>query len=221
MFFSWNDKQSWEPLAAQFQNLRVSQNRLCEFFSSNYEGIVVYHGCRPIDINRYYETGLLRSNSKELDETARFIFLRGDFPEISAQKLNSVIDASHPQDEGRIYTSLDRENLLNHSSHYMIYGSERLIAIAASLSKYSGIDYRQVLKQHGSPTLFAIAVKWEYFLETQLIEFTNRIIKLMSKIRNGKKLPLEDFSFRFLRDLPGSAIISHEHPTQLKDLLKE
>lgn len=219
MFFDWNDGKSWRPLVAAFSNMRITPDVISSVLTSKHEGLAVYHGCRTADVNLYYDAGLQRSCSTSLDKLAHSIFVARELTEITPQKLTEVTEKLGPRDDGRIYACLDSEWLLQYAGHYLIYGSERLCAIASSLTAEGLIDYRQILKRIGRPTILKVRVEWKYVSCQQLKEFCVLLAKSLRDIRGGKTLPIEDFTFSFREDLPGSAILSHEHPSDIADPL--
>src|SRR5258708_9929234 len=158
MLFAWNNKETWAPLIAEVTGRRVRRRELAEIFRSTYEGILTFHGCRVIDVESYRKDGLLRSNTSALDARAREIFLSGRFPELASEAGAGAILDLGIRDEGRIFVSLDRNNLLERCGHYLIYGSERLCSIAAHLNDNGQRDYQQELKRHGKPTLLHVAL---------------------------------------------------------------
>lgn len=200
---------------------RQRGKELAAALCSQYEGVLVHHGCRAADISTYYTKGLQRSNCDALDTQARTIFLTNEFPEVTPERLTDVIAKLGKRDEGRIYACLDQRHLLNEAGHYLIYGSERLCAIGAALSTGTSIDYRQVLKRSGRPTLLHIALLWEHVSDADFEKLTSLIAENLSAIRAGRSLPIEMFTFEWWTGLPGSAILTHKHPTRIVDPLLE
>lgn len=221
MLFVWNNKESWSTLTAALAGKRQSDEKIAAILSSKYEGVLVYHGCRTTDINSYYANGLQQSSSEALDNQARTLFLTNEFPEVTPKELNDVIAKLGRRDDGRIYACLDRRHLLHDAGHYLIYGSERLCAIGAALVSRTSIDYRQVLKRSGQPTLLHVALQWELVSNTDFEEFISLIAKNLSAINAGLSLPIEMFTFEWQTGLPSSAILTHEHPTRIADPLLE
>lgn len=219
MLFAWNDSRSWGNLTTLLAGRRKPRRDLVTILTSQYEGVLVYHGCRVPNVNVYYVGGLQCSSSASLDKQAYECFLTEEFPEITPEKLKAITASLGKRDDGRIYACLDRRHLIRDAGHYLIYGSERLCAIAAELTTQGSRDYRQVLKRRGLPTLLHVALNWESVSDSDFEEFSELLAKNLSAIFAGHSLPVEMFTFEWWTDLPGSAILSHEHPSRIVDPL--
>jgi len=219
VLFAWNQKESWAPLVQALDGKRARHRGLINILPTIYEGVLAYHGCRPADVNSYYTAGLLRSNSAALDIRAHEIFSSGEFPEITSAQVESAIAGLGARDNGSIFAGLDRDHLLAHCGHYMIYGSERLCAIAAALGDDRTRDYRQILKRYGKPTLFHVALRWEQMTESDVEALARITSENLSKIRQQKRLSIAFTAFELYDLLPGSAILTHEHPDRIVDPL--
>lgn len=219
MLFAWNDALSWRPLIAALAGKRRSAHSLGAVLASQYTGVLVYHGCRAEDVTTYYQRGLLCSSGVELDAKARSLFLTSEFPEITPQQLDAAISKLGVRDEGRIYACLDHRHVLEEAGHYLIYGSERLCAIATALCTNTSIDYRQVLKRNGRPTLLHVGLQWRHVAEADFEQLSELVSENLPAIREVRSLPLEMFSFEWWTALPATAILTHEQPRQLDDPL--
>ena len=217
--FAWNQAESWTPLVQALDGKRVRFRGLLNTLPTVYDGVLAYHGCRPLDVGLYYTNGLARSSSSSLDIRAREIFSSGAFPDLTKDKVEAAIARLGSRDNGRIFACLDRDHLIEQCGHYLIYGSERLCAIAANLCDGHIRDYRQVLKRFGTPTVFHIALKWEQMSEAYMEALARNIASNMARIRRHRKLPMSFMSFEFYEALPGPAILLHEHPESIADPL--
>jgi hypothetical protein len=112
-------------------------------------------------VDCYYNGGLRVSNLEELNEIARRIYIKAEFAEISETSFRAAVEsvmegANDAKEHGKLYVALDDRHLLNYCGHYMIYGSEHVGAIAASLTRKYRRDYGSALKRIGIPTLLRI-----------------------------------------------------------------
>ena len=99
-----------------------------------FDGVKVFHGCRPDSVESYYSQGLLPLDAEMGKRIAMSIFLSDRFPELSIQDIeNSAERVKEEWRHGRLYVSLDDRFLLKEGGHYLIYGSEYICAIAANL----------------------------------------------------------------------------------------
>lgn len=216
-YFAWNMRSSWLPLIASSAGHRLTRRRLMDILTDQYEGVVAYHGCRPVDIDSYRLGGLRRSETARLDKRAREIFSQERFPELSADEVGKAIAELGRRDDGRIFACLDYDFYMTYCTHYALYGSERLIAIAAILSRNGVQDYRQELKKYGRPAVLHVHLPWWCMGESTLSEFVNHVSKSIRKIKELKRLSRVDFGFEFYDALPPSSIIKIEHPDRLPD----
>jgi len=135
-----------------------------------YRALRAVHGTRTSDLGTFYKGGLKRLQPEFFHDQAREIFLNGDYPELSEEKLQDAITAVGSElRSGRVYFEANENMLIDLCGHYMLYGSEYLICIAANLD--GPRDYRQVLKTRGVPTLFICDVPLELLSERTLQEF--------------------------------------------------
>ncbi len=217
MFFAWNDKDSWLPLIAAATGQRLGCRALAKLLVDLYEGALVFHGCRPVALDSYRKSGLRRSDTESLNTIAREIFLSGQFPELTDEHVHHAIVALGPRDDGRIFACLDRDYLLGYCGHYLIYGSERLCSIAATLSKNGIRDYRQELKKRGMPTLLHVELPWRCVADSDFEQFTSKVSANLRTIKALNDLEQAAFGFEFYDALPSSAIVKFEHPAAIPD----
>jgi hypothetical protein len=88
------------------------------------------------------------------------------------------------------------------------------------LSRSSTRDYRQVLKRRGRPTLFHMALAWEYVAPQDFDAFSELVSENLTHLRAARPLPEAWFSFEIRRPLPPSAVLAHEHPDHILDPLQ-
>jgi hypothetical protein len=218
MLFSWTDRASWSPLLEAVDSSRprrMSQSLMKEIYS----GVVVYHACRAEDISSYYERGLMTLDRQDLFGRARALFLSGEFPELDSQDLERACAELTEVDDGRVFVALDWRDLLDECGHYLIYGSESLCGIAASLNRYGGRDYHQVLKLIGTPTLFRLRLQFDAISRPQLRWLVEAIRANIVGVRRGDEPSRIDFTFRVLGSLSGESVLGHSHPTHIRDPL--
>lgn len=177
----------------------------------------LFHACRPVDVGSYYSNGLVLRSRDYFENQARQIFLGPQNPEITESKLAVALEYSNKWSLDRIYAVIDDVDLLNHCGHYFIYGSEFLCGIGAQLSKNSSRDYRQVLKNIGTPTLFELHVPTDALPETQLTDLITHLLEMSEDLEDDQEYFRLDWSFIFQQDIPADWVISHSHPEVIRD----
>ena len=185
-----------------------------------FEGIVVYHACRPESPEPYYRDGLRVLNRQHAYHLAREIFLSGEFPELTAEAFDNACSQISDVDDNRAFVCVDQRDLLEGGGHYLIYGSEVVCGIAAGLSGPDARqDYRQVLKRYGRPTLFRIRLPFDMASATSVTAFAQAVREELPWIRRGENPGHLDFTFCLRVALPGSHFLSHSHPKRILDPL--
>lgn len=116
------------------------------------------HGTRTSDVSSYYKQGIRPLDLVEKNFLAEQIFLSGEFPSLTKEDLDGAIEKMSRGAEsvraGKVYFEANETMLVEECGHYMLYGSEYVIGIAARLSGRGKPDYRQVLKKRGEPMIF-------------------------------------------------------------------
>lgn len=119
---------------------------------SQYTHIRVYHACRPTNINEYLENGIHGFSRDEAYNIAKQRLMQCD---INEEDIKTVFDKMWKAPErsfSQICVNISKEELLNHSGHYLVYGSEFICGMAAQLF------CQGKLKKIGVPTLFVCDV---------------------------------------------------------------
>ncbi|WP_269632521.1 hypothetical protein [Pelomonas sp. BJYL3] len=190
--------------------------RLCQ----KYVAIRAVHGTRTIDINSFYENGLIPLDLNQQQKRAREIFLSGAFPELSEENLRTAIASfGDHQREGRVYFEANEDLLIDLAGHYMLYGSEYLSGLAGHLG-YAR-KYQRVLKQHGAPTLFVCDVPLSMLSPGTLLEFAGEALEtLFQELLDGESFIRNRYrgaGFCIRQRLPPECIVGHCHPSVKRD----
>ena len=217
--FSWNSADSWIPLLRRLKEPRPSRTVVEDAILAVYDCALVYHGCRPLRVQPYYRHGLLVADNKAIDKRARRLFSGSTFPEITDEIFQRAIQRIPESANGRAHVVLDDSGFLETSGHYLIYGTERVIAIAANLSGELGRDYRTVLRSRGKPTIFRLSLPLDHVSESDVSEFAEAVRRQLSSMRRGKNAPPIDFTFTLRRSLGPETILDHYHPVEITDPL--
>ena len=215
--FKWRSPEWWSWLGGQKRRPTiVSVTR----YIQSHQKIVVFHGCRPLDVESYYTNGIRVADVAELNRSAKEIFSSVGFPEITESSISSAISSINHVEQGELYVVIDKEDLIHKSGHYMIYGSERICGIGAYLFEKSGFDCRQILKRHGIPTVFHVQISVKSIPKDQIETLAERVHNdVWEGYRRIRKPFCFDFPFMLVESVPGTFIVGHEHPTVIPDPL--
>ena len=184
-----------------------------------FKGFIGFHGCRPIDVRPYYAKGIKLADHEELTAIARRIFVSPEFPEIRSEEFDLITSKISGIDHAKTYVVLDEQELIGYCGHYLIYGSEHICGIAASLTRRGGRDYRQVLKRFGIPTVFRLAIPYESIPKLQLEQLADHLSEWCEEFIGWDDPP--HFSWSFILDalLPPEFVVAHCHPDIVPDPL--
>jgi hypothetical protein len=222
--FIASDDFSWlERIIKDVRNKDVSIiDTFAERLQNHYKALRAFHACRPTDISSYDNNGLVPLDYDLFDEMARNHFLTEEFPEVTEMILNSAIKEVRrsPNREGHISFELNEKSLIERNSHYLLYGSEYLIGIAAALTRNLKMrDYKQTLKKIGIPTIFVCDVPITIIPIDTIYDLCGSILKILfSSILDEKyKHPQTFFGFSIDQSLSPDNIVGHYHPKMIWD----
>ena len=199
-----------------------TRNLMADRLAGHFTAMRACHATRTADVSSYYREGLRPLDPLVVHERARAIFLSGSFPELSAADLDRAIDAvGSDLRESRVFFEANERLLVDLGGHYLLYGGEYLVAIAANLSRLR--DYRQALKRLGEPTMFICDVPLIDIGRGILLEFAGMALEIMFEEilerdsfkpdwRRGAGFPIH-------RTLAPNHIVGHYHPTHIRDPL--
>ncbi|WP_431028639.1 hypothetical protein [Lysinibacillus sp. LZ02] len=164
--------------------------------TDHYTHIRGYHGCRPLNLETYYKSGI-RNLMKEEALSETLIRLKSAL--ISNEKIIEVFDKIFEESEG-IWFTVSKDELLNNAGHYMIYGSEALQEIAAKLLLHDS------LKHHGLPTIFSMDVPIK-----KITPFWLKVLEenILSQNCSG--------GYKTICAIAPDEIVEHYHPKKIID----
>jgi len=199
----WLDRAIQKIKGVAFSDIRAT---LIERFTSHYQFVRAFHGCRPESIESYKQHGLLPSDPALLNKLAFQLFPQ------KKEAVQSVIkDLAINQDcyEGNVYFCLQLEELVEDCGHYLLYGSEHLGAIGIRIGE------PEVLRQRGRATIIEcnvpavdISIAFKKCLIGQIL--VTIAVKYCHRLRTPKII---DFGFYISRKLEPENIIDFHFPT--------
>jgi hypothetical protein len=210
-YFIWNSAEWWKWFTAYRRkpSIKAIQKHLSE-----YEFFIAYHGTRSADIESYYTFGLRSADYEELNRKAKTMLTTSEYPQITDALFEAAVAKASKLHDKNLFLLIDYREL---SGHYMIYGSEYICGIAATMTRAVEIDCRQLLKRFGIPTLLRIALPREMIPEEQLYDFAGHIREYIWDERKRSAPPQIDWSFQIQDGIPGERLIDHVHPERIED----
>ncbi len=121
----WSDVMHWLPghedLVPEF----------CDRMSSYYTHFKAFHGCRPESLSTYYEHGLHGQDASSIIMKFRKLF--ADVPLADLNEAIEKMQHRESSEKGKTWLSGDDREMVRGFGHYIINGSEYLLALAAKL----------------------------------------------------------------------------------------
>ena len=181
-----------------------------------------YHACAPTNTDSYYTLGILPLDAKVIQDEIRRVFLNGDYPRLTPDLVEQAIrETTSDLRHGRLFLALDGRTLF-HCGHYMRYGSEYRVAIAATLTRLMGDqDYRLAFRDKGRPTIFVCDIPSITLCEEDWAALIVKMVIVSIESRVDPKYehrPL-DFTIELGCKVEHGWIVSHSHPTAVRDPL--
>ncbi len=201
----------------------ITDDKIKEF-RQRYSHIRVYHGCRPTNVQSYYEKGILLLSKDEQIECFRTKFPSGDYPELTEEMLQQSIEKTAPysvDSDGELCLAIDDRQIIKQAGLYLIYGGEYLGGIVTCLPVENTEKYDSVLRKNGTPTLFEINLpnKTKYVSDPKIRSMYDRMLTewLYNIAHSMTESNLYDNTFPLYEILPPKYIYSHYHPKKIPD----
>ena len=198
----------------------------------HYDAVRLFHGCRPTDVTSYYARGLEPLDCAVADALALSVYGDGAFPEVTADEVRCAIaDVGSDLRQGRVYFCFDARELVERCGHYLIYGSEYLCSVGASLIRQRRLrdgwatDYRQALTRRGTPTLFACDLPWALVPAFVRSEIAGALVEGVAAaqgtpetaLRVPSRVPIDGSGFWVPARVPPTCLAGHVHPARIPD----
>lgn len=175
--------------------------------------IRTYHGCRTEDAGSYFREGL-RVHRKDILK-ARALSIIDAHPELHymrSQLDKAIAEIHNTIDDGRSYVVVSDSGLLDDAAHYLIHGSEWIMALFSETG-------RRILRSIGAPTLLEIDLPFAMTNSSDRCGFAEDMLMEWTRLTcNGEEwiAPVR-ISFMLSQDLPGACIVGHSHPAALRN----
>jgi hypothetical protein len=207
----WSDDMSWLP---------DWEDALPEFVHSladHYAHLKAFHGCRPVSLSSYYEHGLQGQNADQL-----VLQFQAMFPQVPASDLNAAIASlgdRSTRERGAIWLVGDDREMVEQYGHYIIQGSEYLMALAAHLGfSPRGKDYRFLLRERGVPTVLEVDIPIEIVQWRDIEEVAKTVLSVWGQEVTKRKVGSSPSPCYVIRQtIDAQYIRNHTHPENILD----
>jgi len=210
-------KNSYYPISELNEEVL---DKISGMFWGQFSNIKVYHAAKPVIPMEIHNNGLHPLN------VSNFISL---FKEIYSFEIYNItdedIDFSLRQigvdvRNGLLYVVLDDRIFEDGCGHYLVHGSEFLLALTVNLPQHiDSISMTDVLLKRGVPTIFEIFLP---IAKTDPVERKNLISDILIEwwyMKNHSDLTtgIIDYSFCLDEAIESDYIINHYHPGSIKN----
>lgn len=206
----WSDDFNWLPIVDGERKFAIA-------FANYYSHIRAFHGCRPTNLQSYFRHGLRGQSAEIIEDHFRTIF--ADVPAAAvAQAVTEFRDRKHAE-RGRFWVVLDENELVEHCGHYLIQGSEYLMALAASLCELAPPeDYRLRLRSDGTPTIFELHIPTSHLPEHEVAALSRLVLMTWGAHAAAHPLGIGHSPCLIVqRTLEPKYLVGHRHPKRIRD----
>ena len=221
-------ERSRERLRARLRR-KAAVSALAAALPRLYDRVRLFHGCRPVDVTSYYTCGIKPLDRTHANAAAYTTFLAGAFPELTRADVDAAIEevGSHLR-EDRVYFCFDGRELVEYCGHYLIYGSEYLFGVGASLMRLRrrrdgrSPDYREALKRIGIPTLLIVDLPLALLRRSTVREIAEALLDGVGLTQGVadealREAPADRSGFWTDQVVPPAHIAGHTHPESIPD----
>ena len=206
--FIWSDRQTWPdryPTRLSEPGSRAC-DRLADRLRDSYDAVRAYHGCRPLSTDSYLREGLKLADHAALTRHAVELFT-SVCPWVTREAVEAAAAKQSGIDDRRVYACWDDRELVEHSGHYIVRGSEFIQAIGALLY------CQHVLENFGTPTIIELDVPMAHLSDSDL----QGLACEMTQSGRGRKVPISGGAFILHSALPASTIIGIHTVFEVRD----
>lgn len=206
----WSDDFGWLPVVDGAEKFAAS-------FARYYQSIRCFHGCRPESLESYYNNGLLGQAADSLE--SHFLEIYKDVPKHKLIEVITEFQSRKVVEHGKSWVVLNRYELVEESGHYLIQGSEYLMALAATLCrKCPGEDYRMRLRSIGIPTIIELHIPFDQLQGCDVQSLSNIVLASWGERIAQRSLGV---TYNPCLEINGTVaakyLVSHTHPKRIRD----
>lgn len=219
--FVVSDDMSWlEDRVRQVHGASIDVfDLMMDALECRYRTLRAVHGTRTSNVGSFYREGLRPLDPLRVQQRARDIFLSPAYPELTEAHLDrAIVAVSHETRSDRVYFDCNETELVRRNGHYMLYGSEYLLAIASHIEGLR--DYRPDMKRQGEAVVFLCDVPLSFLHPGALRSFAGRAIEILFEELMGEAdgpSPTRGGAFSIRQTLTPDHIVGHYTPVVGRD----
>ena len=160
MYKSADDSYSLYPLFGGEAEYGKRIDKFAADFFGRVTSIRAFHYTRVETPASFNENGILAKDLNELlDEL--FALLKVNEPSVSYSDIEAASKKAFPNESPRsnaVNVGIDDRFLIDHCGHYLLYGSESILAVVRQLEELIGQDLAYLLKTCGNPTVVEVDI---------------------------------------------------------------
>lgn len=214
------DDPDWERLVERCTGVSEGALRapVADVLSKN--KFAAFHGCRPLDVATYIQSGLrqhdavalIKEASQILNNSPKHVHLL----EAATRVGDDLIRKWHGIDDGKTFLGIDERSLTDECGHYVIYGSEFIYCILVR------VGAERLLLQRGWPTIVSFEADGAVEPREALIGLASIFIREWARqtVLGPQKVIGLDYSFIVHGPVSADKYIGHVHPASARDPLK-
>lgn len=169
---------------------------------SEYTHIRGYHGCRVLNLDNYYQNGIVPINKNEALKRALYLLQDDNISEDKIRKVFNLHWRRLTETHKYVWFTLIKNELIDYCGHYLIYGSEFICSIANELCCQENL-------KKGTPTIFHCNIPIGK-IPTHYLEGINESIQTCDGGNCG---------FKIIGSISKDEIVKCEHPRKILDPL--
>jgi hypothetical protein len=206
----WSDNFAWLPI-------EDGEERFASAFASYYRHIRAFHGCRPMNLGSYFSAGLHGQSAEAIEN--QFLELFHDVPRAKLDEVLVEFEDRRQSERGRFWVVLDESELVEDCGHYLIQGSEYLMALAATLCRVRpGEDYRLRLRSIGTPTIFELHIPTKLLPYHEVAALSRLVLSSWGEQQARRPLGVDRSPCLTVnRAVEARHLVRHVHPSKIRD----
>jgi len=222
--FEYANDSYFDELYKKFGDYSELIDNFLKQFFNKFNFIKMYHCCRPLDVQSYYDFGIKVLDMSDMNTRFRELFGNNPrFTQITETHIKAAIEymAGSYKRHGNVYFGMDDRFLINYCGHYLIYGSEYMGGLATFIQQQFNYDLKAELRKYGKPTIFKVRIPVTAFSEAELRELASEALRTWAfNMAHNRTYSYElDFGKDFDYSLASDHIIGHYHPNKIPDPL--
>lgn len=210
----WDDSDWLDRVL--YRQLDIEIDTAIERLAEDLEPAILraFHGCRVADAGVFHREGIRINDPGRLEaEVRRIVADEVDLAWLRPSLEQRIADFdARERDIGRLYVCVDDRPQLDRIGHYMLYGSEWIVALL-------GFSAHSTLRRRGVPTMVELDLPLRLATPNTRQEFARKLLQEWVRVFVNEPtfVPALDFTVVLHADVPAEMIVGHYHPDVLHD----